>query len=127
MLYPITFLLNLFNISMFRANTISDAVQLWKQVFRFDFGTVAPAMSQSVLITEFDVIMNNLFSGALPEWLPLVALTAFCMYASTGMKNVHERLAVFKPTFGRALVAVALIFWSVVSLSGVTTFLHFNF
>ncbi|MBQ4085581.1 MAG: MBOAT family protein [Clostridia bacterium] len=126
-LYPITFLLNLFNISMFRANTIGDAVQLWKQVFRFDFGAVAPAMSQSVLITEFDVLLNNIFSGALPQWLPLVALAAFCMYASTGMKNVHERLAVFKPTFGRALVAVTLIGWSVLSLSGVTTFLYFNF
>jgi len=126
-LYPITFLLNLFNISMFRANTISDAVRLWKQVFRFDFGPLAPAMSQSVLITEFDVLLNNVFSGALPQWLPLVLLAAFCMYASVGMKNVHERLAVFKPTFGRAAVAVVLILWSVVSLSGVTTFLYFNF
>lgn len=126
-LYPITFLLNLFNISMFRANTISDAVQLWKRVFSCTFGKVNAAMSQSILITEIDIIMNRIFASRLPEWLPLVLLTAFCMYASTGMKNMSERLAVFKPTAGRAVIATVLIFWSVLSLSGVTTFLYFNF
>ncbi len=126
-LYPITFLLNLFNISMFRANTISDAVLLWKRLFSFNFGPVDINMANSVLITEFDVIMNNILGGALPMWLPLVLLMAFCLYASTGMKNMSERLAVFKPTFGRAIVAVVLIGWSVLSLSGVTTFLYFNF
>ncbi|MDO4740309.1 MAG: MBOAT family O-acyltransferase [Eubacteriales bacterium] len=126
-LYPITFVLNLFNISLFRASSLGDALLLWKQVFRFDFGPVAREMSQSVLITEFDLLMNKVLPNLLPQWLPLVALAAFCMYASTGMKNVHERLAVFRPTPGRALVAVALIGWSVLSLSGVTTFLYFNF
>lgn len=127
-LYPITFLLNLFNISMFRASSLSDALLLWKQLFRFDFGAVHASMSNAVLITEFDVLMNNALSFAqLPTWLPLVLLTAFCFYASTGMKNAGERLAVFKPSFGRALVTVVLIGWSVLSLSGVTTFLYFNF
>ena len=40
---------------------------------------------------------------------------------------MSERLAVFKPTFGRAAIASVLILWSVLSLSGVTTFLYFNF
>ncbi len=127
-LWPITFLLNLFNISMFRADTVPDAVLLWKRVFAFDFGRVSAAMSQAVMKTEFDLLMNNVLAFAkLPEWLPLALLLAFAMFASVGLKNVHERLERFRPTKGAALVAVVLIAWSVLSLSGVTTFLYFNF
>lgn len=128
-LYPITFLLNLFNISMFRADSLSSAFLLWKQLFRFDFSAILEGMSSAVLTTEFDLLMNNILGAFvnLPAWLPLVALTAFCFYASTGMKNLGERLRAFQPTFGHAVVAVVLIGWSVLSLSGVTTFLYFNF
>ncbi len=127
-LWPITFVLSVFNISMFRADTVADAVALWKRFFAFDFGPLSAAMSQAVMKTEFDILMNNVLSFArLTEWLPLALLLAFAMYASVGMKNVHGRLRSFRPTGGVAFVAVALIAWSVLSLSGVTTFLYFNF
>lgn len=128
-LWPVTFLLNLFNISMFRANTLSDAVALWKRAFAFDFGPLSAAMSNAAMKMEVDLLVNNVLSRFLtvPTWLPFALLLAFCMYASTGMKNVGERLAAFKPTKGALAVTVLLIFWSVLSLSGISTFLYFNF
>ncbi|MBO4367610.1 MAG: MBOAT family protein [Clostridia bacterium] len=128
-LWPITFILQLFNISMFRANTLSDAWLLWSRLFRFDFGAIASGMSQGILRMEIDVVFNKVLRtvSAIPEWLPLVLLAAFCLYASTGMKNVHERLQHFRPGFKTGIVTVVLLVWSVLSLSGVTTFLYFNF
>lgn len=128
-LWPITFILNLFNISMFRADTVADAWLLWTRVFRFDFGAVASGMCQGILRMEIDMVFNKLIAAfvSLPEWLPLTLLAAFCMFASTGMKNVNERLKTFRPGFGTCAVTVILLVWSVLSLSGVTTFLYFNF
>lgn len=126
-IYPITFLLNLFNISLFRASTLADAGQLWQRLFAWDFRPLSAELCQTVMITEFDVVQNILLRQVLPSWLPLVLLCAFGLYAATGMKNMEERLSAFRPTGGRAFVAVVLLCWSILSLSGESTFLYFNF
>ena len=42
-------------------------------------------------------------------------------------RNMQQRLQSFKPTMPLCLGTACLLFWSVLSLSGVNTFLYFTF
>lgn len=49
------------------------------------------------------------------------------MFAILGMKNTNEKLEQFSPDFKTGIVTVVLLLFSIISLSGVSTFLYFNF
>ena len=49
------------------------------------------------------------------------------MIACFTMKNTQEKLAEFKPTIRKMWVTIFLLFWSVISLSGISEFIYFNF
>ena len=56
-----------------------------------------------------------------------VGIIAFALFASIFMKNTNERLDKFKPNIRTAIVSAILLAYSIVSLSGISTFLYFNF
>lgn len=49
------------------------------------------------------------------------------LLACVVMKNTQEKIKSFQPTTGKLLVTMCLIFWSVISLSGISEFIYFNF
>ena len=49
------------------------------------------------------------------------------MIACFTMKNTQEKLAEFKPTIRKMWITIFLLFWSVISLSGISEFIYFNF
>lgn len=49
------------------------------------------------------------------------------LFACVTMKNTQEKVKSFQPTTGKMLVTLSLLFWSVVSLSGISEFIYFNF
>ena len=53
----------------------------------------------------------------------MAGTTAACLLAD----NVQERKNRFKPTAFNLLTTSVLLIWSILSLSGVSTFLYFNF
>ena len=58
-------------------------------------------------------------------YLPIVLLLA--VFASVKLKNTNERIDTFKPTVSGIFVTVFLLTVSIISLSGVSEFLYFNF
>lgn len=110
---------------IFRAPTITDAATLYRRLFS---GTVG---LQDTLKTalEKNIASNLLMNLGVPqhEFVYIVLLIA----AATGMalllRNTNERIGRFRPTAVSALVVIALLTVSVLSLSGVSTFLYFNF
>ena len=55
------------------------------------------------------------------------SLTAAAMLAALWPHNAIRRMEDFKPAPGRAVVLALLTAWSVLSFTGVTTFIYSNF
>ena len=116
----------------FRADSISLANQMIAKIFAFDFGTVSDALKNTLITSEFEAISRTInkiipqFGSVYLKILP-TAIFGFAVFASVKMKNTNERICSFRPTFVRCIVSCILMAWSVISLSGVSTFLYFNF
>ena len=116
----------------FRADSLHDAVQMIARIFSFRFSAIGDSFFSAVTTSEYGLLQRVLEkvipdSGSWFGYVLLVALLAFAVFASIRMKNTNERLACFKPDFRRMAVMGILFVWSVISLSGVSTFLYFNF
>lgn len=116
----------------FRADSISLANQMIAKIFSFDFGTVGESFLSSVKTAEFAFAekIAGMFVPALGSvfgYVLLAVLLGFAVFASVRMKNTNERIENFKPTVPRCILICVMTAWAVISLSGVSTFLYFNF
>lgn len=128
----VTFIFINFAWIYFRADSISDANHIIATIFSFNFGKIKPELLNSVLTSEY-AFVGRIIEKVMPSlssiygYLVLFTLTAFGIFAGTKLKNTNEQLSVFKPDLKHMLCVIVLGFWSVISLSGVSTFLYFNF
>ena len=110
----------------FRANSIDDANQILLSVFNGGFSINAELAETLYNVIPISIITNSIpIEGALcPLMVILFGLfTAVCLFT----RNVQERIKTFKPTV-RSLISTYFMFvFSILSLSGVSTFLYFNF
>lgn len=114
---------------LFRADNIAAAGIFFKRIFSFSGVAIRETLSDCFRLEEFTFLEERLsflryLSARIPHcylWLFLLAafLISFCK------KNGGE--ADFKPTSGRLLLTVFFMLWSVLSLSGISAFLYFNF
>lgn len=116
----------------FRAPTIGDANSIIKTAFSLNFGSIPEAMASMfrprILINLSSVINSVYFKlNSVPSLYYMAVALVLALFASMCMKNTNERIELFKPTVGRSIVTVILMVCSIVSLSGVSTFLYFNF
>lgn len=115
---------------IFRADSLKQGLRIvWRIV-----GCHNTAISKSIIdcftLPEFNwlsqkwSLLNNIankwFNGFF-MWAAIIA----AMFIIMNCKNCQERE--FKPTVRNAILTIVLIFWSIMSLSGVSTFLYFNF
>ena len=110
----------------FRAERISDAVRVLTRVFSGGFSLNFEITETLLNIIPISVVTNLLdFDGILPIVMIAVFLiaTAVCLLA----KNVQEQAKAFRPRPGNLRSTCFLLIWSILSLSGVSTFLYFNF
>lgn len=116
----------------FRADSVSLANQMVKTIFSFNFGSVNPELINTFMTAEFSAIswilgkVSSVLAGGF-SYVLFAAFFIFALVASTKLKNTNERLQTFKPNAISAAVSVVLLIWSVISFSGVSTFLYFNF
>lgn len=113
---------------IFRADSLEVAVTLLKQILDFNFTSLSGAISPAfgcVLIQKVLGYMGTLgvyFQSTLPVYLMLAAL-----FAVLWCKNTNERLDQFKSSKLNAIISAILLVLSIISLSGESTFLYFNF
>ena len=113
---------------IFRANTLNDATILIKQIMLFDFGSLSKdlvsALGFNGLMYFFSHIgrIGYYMSNTYPVYaiIGILFIILFC-------KNTNERINTFKPTLLNCVVSSFLLFYSILSLSGMSTFLYFNF
>lgn len=112
----------------FRAESISDGLVFIKQMLHGGIAPISVFLVKSVDIIEVDII-EKIFglsqTGACKIIILIVFLIAFI--GSLNAKNIKERLEEFKPSIISAVVTSVIFVYSVLSLSGVNTFLYFGF
>lgn len=110
----------------FRAPSINEANTMISKLF--DGGMTLNFEITETLLNIIPIsVVSNLFefSGNLPiiMLLLIAAMIGVCLFA----KNVYERTTMLKANLYNFCTTVFLFIWSILSLSGVSTFLYFNF
>ena len=111
----------------FRAETFPQALTLLKKVFT---GGIAGFDMQFIELLRSVEIVEVLSLTPLETLYPPFVLTVFFVIAfliSLVSKNAYEKMLGFRPTFLRLIMTLFLLFWSVFSFAGISTFLYFNF
>jgi len=112
----------------FRAESISAAASMFSSIFRFDFGALSSQLTACFQLpgADFLVRLFELSSGRVNLLLLLLTFLLAFLICLQG-KTLDERLAKQTPNTRMALFSALLLFWSLISLTGVSTFLYSNF
>lgn len=113
----------------FRSSSIEQAITLFKRMFTGGIALPVEAIYDAFNLDEFWYVMKvlHLTNFSFSNYILMVVFTVVILLVTFFGKNVHEMAAKWKMSWISA-VAVAVVFiWCVVSLSGVSTFLYFNF
>lgn len=127
--WMITFLFINVTWIFFRADSISQAVTVIKKILRFQNLNVRASMLEQFKLTEFAFIYEyipglNEIVSSIRGFDALILMTA-ALVICLAFKNNQEME--FKPTVRRSLTAILYLVWGIMSLSGVSEFLYFNF
>ena len=103
----------------FRATSLTDALAIVKSMMMMNFG---PLRSE---ITSAFALPGGFHAGY--NALYMMVWYVASLFACLGMRNTYEKTMAFKPTLANSFSTVILILYCVLSLSGVSVFLYFNF
>ena len=126
----VTFALINLSWTLFRADSIGDAIIFLKRFLWLDIGPVSEELAAAFLIPEIRFLLENVpaleYLLYEPEpLLPLFYLGAGALFL--GVRNAHEHMDAFKPTLGTFLITASLLVLCILSFGSVSTFLYFNF
>lgn len=134
-LWPITFLyINLLWV-LFRADGIAESGQFFLKLLEFKFGPVNQNVIKVFELPEFMFAIekiSNRFSFNM-EFVPLFLMLAFftiSMWMILFRKNTSEIIGIntsFSPSLWQSGKTIILLVWSLISFTGISTFLYFNF
>lgn len=128
----LTFIFLNFTWLLFRAGTLETAADLIKVVFSGMNGGITKGLAESVYIVEAKMLSRLIkivgvdLSFYCPGW-SLILLLIISFLLISFKRNSYEEMKRFKPTFWRMAVTWILLVWSVLSFSGVSSFLYFDF
>lgn len=113
----------------FRAPTIHIAHTIITAIFKMNFGPLRNEITACFNLIEFQALLDVLDWGLLKSYPAffLLAFLLFSIFAVLGMKNTNERIRDFRASIPMGLITVFLLVWCILSFSGVSTFLYFNF
>lgn len=129
--YPLAWLLTFIYVNIcwvfFRAPNIKSAFSLFSRLTS-GFGFIISEISQSFLTTEVKIF--RLFMPIDDSLFATLACVVFLILACLGAifpQNMQRKIQNFKPTTKLCYLTIFVLFWSIISLSGISTFLYFNF
>lgn len=112
----------------FRADSLSAAFAMMKQITMFQFTPLSVDMIKAAGCVGIEKLISfsGSFKSVLETTYPLIMLIVVMLFMICG-KNTNERMENFKPNIKNALIVIMLLSYSVLSLSQISTFLYFNF
>lgn len=125
----ITFVIVNFLWVMFFAGSVSEGFFVWKKILSFESMNISADIPILFIMNDVNMLLGMLGPiGAITakyyQWF-MVVYIILAFYICIGCKNLHEEE--FKPTLFKAILSSLLMIWAVISFSGVSTFLYFNF
>ena len=114
---------------MFRADSIADAFSFYRELFRWSSFTIDNELLYHFNLKEFVWLGQALpLLGQIVNHIPGFYMWLFLFVSFFIVLNLrNNRELEFKPTAARSLLTALLLVWSIVSFSGVSTFLYANF
>lgn len=111
----------------FRADSFDEAKLLFSSMFAGNFGRVNPNFLESFRRIEFKKILSMVnLEDRFPE-ITMWGMLAVALIIALLGKNSKNMMDKFKPSALNWILVVFLFVWSVFSLTGMSTFLYFNF
>lgn len=114
---------------LFRANSVEDAVHMYGNLLKPWNLEVSGGFLGQFDVIEFTYLEEHIgFLGSLIKACPalhVILVLGVAMWIVFGTKNMCEKT--FKPGLANALATIVFLVWSVMSLSGISTFLYLNF
>lgn len=127
--WAVTFMLVNILWILFRAEDVSSAVLFIKEMFCFSDFSVRQGLYNCFKLTEFKIAEEEIsFLSYLPSRITGFYLWLFILggfFIVLNFSNSREKE--FRPTVGKAFMVMFFMLWAVVSLSGISTFLYFDF
>ena len=113
----------------FRAATVEQANILLSNIVTKPWTLPGSGFTDAFNLGEFWYILKILKIATLPyaQYYIMIIFAVFALVITFFGKNIDELATKFKPTVLNAVITAGLFIWCVVSLSGVSTFLYFNF
>ncbi|PHU35539.1 membrane-bound O-acyltransferase family protein [Pseudobutyrivibrio ruminis] len=111
----------------FRAARTRDAIDFFKQIFHLNFTSIDKNIMTAFATPGLKFLLDG---SALANLLPVIYAVIYYVIALVIIiccKNAHEKMVAFKPNVRSLLWTVVLFVTSVLSFSGISTFLYFNF
>ncbi len=120
-----------FNISIvyFRAESVMQANQMMMRLLKGGFGAVNQQLAELLNLDEFWYILKilHLDQGTYSKsYVGLLLLAVSLLIVFLG-KNINELAERFRPRVWNSLMIAGVFVWCVISFSGVSSFLYFNF
>lgn len=121
----------MFSLIFFRAESVSQALLLIKRLFTegFDLPWVPAELAACYQLEEVWYPFKVLGVDSLPfsQYYMMFLLIGGAWLIMLLCKNVNEKMESRKPGILNAVVCAGLLIWNVISFSGVSSFLYFNF
>lgn len=121
----------MFSLVFFRAESVSQALLLLKRLFTegFDLPWVPADLAACYQLEEFWYPLKVLGVDRLPfaQYYMMFLLIGGAWFVMLLCKNVNEKMENRKQGVLNAVICAGLLIWNVISFSGVSSFLYFNF
>lgn len=113
----------------FRAPSVSEAVKLISGIWNAPMTVPGVAFAECFNLPElwYALKICGLTNLVYSRYIIMILYTVFALVATFFLPNVHEMADRTKYSAFTAVLMGILLVWCIVSLSGVSTFLYFNF
>ncbi|MBE6683941.1 MAG: MBOAT family protein [Ruminococcaceae bacterium] len=111
----------------FRAESMSDAFLLLERVFTGGFGGIDYALTDNIMSAEWSFLASQIAIVSKARFVILLGYIFVPLAGAVFCKTVSQRMNDMKPNVVNMLVTVLLLVLCILSFSGVSTFLYFNF
>ena len=113
----------------FRAPSVQEALSVFKIIGSLNFGRINWDLADCFNLDEFWYIIKilRLDSWQYAHYILLVVIVAAVLILIFFGKNAVAYVKIAKPSLWNVLLMTVLLVWSVISLSGVSSFIYVNF
>ena len=113
----------------FRASSVAEGIQFLQRLVLGGAGKVSRTIAEAFNLDEFWYVIKVLHLDQSPNsyFYVMVLFLAVCLLLIWAVPNAVQIAKKCRLNVGMILLAAVLFVWSVISFSGVSTFLYFNF